>query len=127
VPNYDAVSVDAACQTIAAAGLPPLVMIDASHGNSSKRYENQPKVIEAIAEQLEVGDTRIGGVMIESHLVAGRQDLVRGRPLVYGQSITDACVDWETSVRMLERLSKAVERRRAILKPVPLAVRAAQP
>jgi 3-deoxy-7-phosphoheptulonate synthase len=127
VPNYDAVSLDAACQTLSAAGLRPCVMIDASHGNSSKRYENQPKVIDAIAEQLELGDTRIGGVMIESHLVAGRQDLVSGRPLVYGQSITDACVDWETSVRMLERLSKAVERRRQIMRPAPLAVRASQP
>lgn len=112
-PNFDAASVDAACQTIAAAGLQPSVMIDASHGNSSKQYENQSKVIDTIAQQLEAGETRIGGVMIESHLVAGRQDLVRGRPLVYGQSITDACVDWGTSVHMLERLAHAVERRRS--------------
>src|SRR5262249_24986092 len=112
-PNYDAASVNAACETIAAAGLNACVMIDASHGNSGKRYENQPKVLDAIAQQLKAGETRIGGVMIESHLVAGRQDLVGGRPLVYGQSITDACIDWDTSVLMLERLSEAVERRRA--------------
>jgi 3-deoxy-7-phosphoheptulonate synthase len=112
-PNYDAASVDAACQAIRAAGLNASVMIDASHGNSGKKYENQPKVIEGIAGQLEAGETRILGVMIESHLVAGRQDLVPGKPLVYGQSITDACADWETSVQMLDRLAVAVERRRA--------------
>jgi 3-deoxy-7-phosphoheptulonate synthase len=87
-------------------------MIDASHGNSSKRPENQPMVIESIAQQLEEGDRRIGGVMLESHLVAGRQDLVPGKPLVYGQSITDGCIDWATSVKLLERLAAAVERRR---------------
>ena len=75
------------------------MMIDASHGNSSKRYENQPGVVDAIAQQIEAGDSRIGGLMVESHLVAGRQDLVPGKPLVYGQSITDACIDWDTSVR----------------------------
>ena len=112
-PNFDAASVDAACQTIRAAGLNACVMIDASHGNSSKNYENQPKVIDAIAQQLEAGEARIGGVMIESHLVAGRQDLVPGQPLVYGQSVTDACVDWDTSVQMLDRLAAAVEERRA--------------
>jgi len=113
-PNYDAASVDAACKAIAGAGVNPWVMIDASHGNSSKKYENQPKVVDSIAEQLATGDLRIGGVMIESHLVAGRQDLVPGKPLVYGQSITDACVDWDASVKMLERLAEAVEQRRAL-------------
>src|SRR6266545_175452 len=113
VPNYDAASVDAACHIITAAGLVACVMIDASHGNSCKNHENQPKVTDAIAEQVAAGDSRIRGVMIESHLIAGRQDLVPGRPLVYGQSITDACVDWETSVQMLEKLAAAVERRRS--------------
>ncbi len=113
-PNYDAASVDAAWKTITAAGLTTCVMIDASHGNSSKRPENQPAVVESIASQLEVGDARIGGVMVESHLVAGRQDLTPGKPLVYGQSITDGCIDWETSVRVLERLALAVERRRSL-------------
>ena len=113
-PNYDAASVDAAWKTITAAGLTTCVMIDASHGNSSKRPENQPAVVESIASQLEVGDARIGGVMVESHLVAGRQDLTPGKPLVYGQSITDGCIDWETSVRVLEWLALAVERRRSL-------------
>ena len=111
-PNYDAASVTAAWKTLTAAGLSTCLMIDASHGNSSKRPENQPAVIEEIAGQLEAGDSRIGGVMIESHLVAGRQDLMPGRPLVYGQSITDGCIDWEASVPLLERLAKAVDARR---------------
>jgi 3-deoxy-7-phosphoheptulonate synthase len=88
-------------------------MIDASHGNSSKRFENQPGVVDSIAQQIEAGDRRIGGLMVESHLVAGRQDLVPGKALVYGQSITDACIDWDTSIRVLDRLALAVERRRA--------------
>ncbi len=112
-PNYDAASVDAACQIIRDADLPASVMIDASHGNSSKKHENHSKVVEAIAAQLAAGDTRIVGVMIESHLVAGRQDLVPGQSLIYGQSITDACVDWESSVQMLDRLAAAVTARRA--------------
>jgi 3-deoxy-7-phosphoheptulonate synthase len=116
VPNYDSASVTAAWQTITAAGLSTCLMIDASHGNSAKRPENQPAVIEQIAQQMEAGDSRIGGVMIESHLVAGRQDLVPGRALAYGQSITDGCIDWETSVPLLERLASAVEGRRKALR-----------
>jgi 3-deoxy-7-phosphoheptulonate synthase len=112
-PNYDAPSVDAACKAMAAAGLSTCVMIDASHGNSSKRPENQPLVADAIARQIEAGDRRIGGVMIESHLLAGRQDLVPGKPLAYGQSITDGCIDWETSTGVLERLAAAVATRSA--------------
>ncbi len=111
-PNYDAGSVDATWQVMSQAGVTTRIMIDASHGNSSKRPENQPKVIESIAQQIEAGERRIGGVMLESHLVAGRQDLVPGRPLVYGQSITDGCIDWDTSVTLLDRLATAVERRR---------------
>ena len=113
-PNFDAPSVDAACKAIAAAGLTTCVMIDASHGNSSKRPENQPAVADVIARQLEAGDRRIGGVMVESHLIAGRQDLIAGKALVYGQSITDGCIDWDTSVGVLERLAKAVEKRRSV-------------
>jgi 3-deoxy-7-phosphoheptulonate synthase len=112
IPNYDAASVDAASSLMAAAGVTTRIMIDASHGNSLKRPENQVPVIEAICQQLEAGDSRIGGVMLESHLVGGRQDLVPGKPLVYGQSITDGCIDWETSVSLLERLATAVDRRR---------------
>ena len=112
VPNYDAPSVDLAWKTITASGLSTRIMIDASHGNSSKRPENQPGVVESIARQIEAGDSRIGGIMVESHLVAGRQELVAGKSLVYGQSITDGCIDWATSVQLLERLAQAVERRR---------------
>ena len=112
-PNYDAASVDAAAAELARAGLPPLVMIDASHANSAKKPENQPLVIDAIARQLEAGDRRIMGVMVESNLVAGRQDLVPGKPLVYGQSITDGCIDWDSSVAVLDRLAEAVTARRA--------------
>jgi 3-deoxy-7-phosphoheptulonate synthase len=111
-PNYDAASVEAAWKTIAATGQSTCLMIDASHGNSSKKYENQPLVVDAIAQQLEAGDRRIGGVMVESHLVAGRQDQVPGKPLRYGQSITDACIDWETSIGVLDRLAAAVKQRR---------------
>jgi 3-deoxy-7-phosphoheptulonate synthase len=113
VPNYDAASVDAAWNTLIAASLSTCLMIDASHGNSGKRPENQPRVIEAIGQRIEEGDRRIGGVMLESHLVAGRQDLIPAIPLVYGQSITDGCIGWDTTVQCLERLAAAVERRRA--------------
>ena len=89
-------------------------MIDASHANSNKDYQNQPLVIEDIAGQMEAGDDRIVGVMVESNLVGGRQDLVAGQPLTYGQSITDGCVDWDTSVRILERLAQAVVNRRQV-------------
>lgn len=112
-PNHDAASVDAACREAAAAGVVTRLMIDASHGNSGKRPERQPAVVDDIAAQIEAGDARIGGVMVESHLVAGRQDLVPGRPLLYGQSITDGCIDWSTSVKVLERLAEAVARQRA--------------
>ena len=112
VPNYDTASIDAASKVMETGGVRTALMIDASHGNSSKKYENQPLVVDAIAQQLEAGDRRIGGVMVESHLVAGRQDQVPGKPLRYGQSITDACIDWPASVAVLERLAKAIERRR---------------
>ena len=98
----------------AKAGLSPVVMIDASHANSLKKPENQPLVIEDVSRQMEAGDGRIIGVMVESNLVAGRQDLVPGKPLVYGQSITDGCIDWDTSVVVLERLAAAVEARRRV-------------
>ncbi|WP_347260502.1 3-deoxy-7-phosphoheptulonate synthase [Rudaea sp.] len=112
-PNYDAASVEAACGAIAKAGLDSRVMIDASHANSAKNPENQPKVIDDIAGQIEAGETRILGAMIESHLVAGRQDLIAGQPLKYGQSITDGCIAWDTTVRTLDRLAQAVRTRRA--------------
>jgi 3-deoxy-7-phosphoheptulonate synthase len=111
-PNYDAASVDAACKDIAANGLASRLMIDASHANSSKKPENQVPVCADIGRQIAGGDTRIVGVMVESHLVAGRQDLVQGKELTYGQSITDGCIDWESSVKVLEGLAEAVKQRR---------------
>lgn len=114
--NYDAASVEEAAKASEKAGITPRIMIDASHANSSKKPENQPLVVEDIARQLEAGDSRIMGVMVESNLVAGRQDLVEGQPLVYGQSITDGCIDWDTTVDVLERLAATVEARRAAVR-----------
>ena len=112
-PNYDAASVAAASAVLQAQGRRAALMIDASHANSGKNPDRQPVVIDAIAAQLEDGETRIVGTMIESHLVAGQQALVAGVPLVYGQSITDGCIDWATTVRVLDRLANAVRTRRA--------------
>ncbi len=87
-------------------------MIDTSHANSGKKPENQPLVVADIAQQIAGGEQRIIGVMIESNLVAGRQDVVPGKPLTYGQSITDGCIDWDTTVSALNLLADAVEARR---------------
>lgn len=111
-PNYDAQSVEQASEDLQKAGLKPRIMIDASHANSSKDYRNQPLVLQDVASQMESGDQRIFGVMIESNLVAGRQDLTPGQPLTYGQSITDGCIDWDSSVQVLEKLASAVKARR---------------
>ncbi len=111
-PNYGADDVAAACKMLEQAGLPARLMIDASHANSSKRPENQPAVVGEIGSQLARGERRIVGVMVESNIVAGRQDLVPGKPLVYGQSVTDGCIDWQSSVGVLERLAEAVLARR---------------
>ncbi|HEY5757796.1 MAG TPA: 3-deoxy-7-phosphoheptulonate synthase [Steroidobacter sp.] len=112
-PNYDAASIDALSKQLEAAKLPARVMIDVSHGNSSKKPENQPLVIADIARRIEAGERRISGVMVESHLKAGRQDLVAGKTPEYGQSITDGCIDWQSSVNVLETLASAVRARRA--------------
>jgi len=111
-PNYDAASVEAACQELSRNGLAQRLMVDASHANSQKKHENQILVVDNVAEQLERGEMRVIGLMLESHLVAGRQDLVPGKALVYGQSITDACIGWDDSVRVLDRLASAVRNRR---------------
>lgn len=111
-PNYDAASVQSCCEDIAKAGLATRVMIDASHANSQKKHENQIPVCEDIAAQVAGGDERIIGVMVESHLVGGRQDHVPGKPLTYGQSVTDACIDWDSSVKVLETLAQAAQQRR---------------
>ena len=116
-PNYDAASIAAAVTALNAAGLPPRLMVDASHANSGKRHENQPGVVSDLALQLAAGSSQIMGVMIESHLVAGRQEIIDGRAPTYGQSVTDACVDWETSVGMLEELAGAVRAHRRLAGP----------
>jgi 3-deoxy-7-phosphoheptulonate synthase len=111
-PNHDAASVEAASALLLRAGLAPRLMIDVSHANSSKKPENQPAVAADVAGQVAAGDGRIVGVMIESNLVAGRQDVVPGKPLVYGQSITDGCIDWATTEAVLGNLADAVRQRR---------------
>ena len=111
-PNYDAANVNISCEQIAKGGLPQRIMIDASHANSEKNPERQLPVCENIAEQLAAGDERIFGVMVESNLVGGRQDLVEGQTLTYGQSITDGCINWETSQKVLQILSDGVAARR---------------
>jgi 3-deoxy-7-phosphoheptulonate synthase len=113
-PNYDHASVDAAAIELARAGVVPRIMIDTSHANSSKKPENQPLVVADIAQQIAAGEQRIIGAMIESNLVAGRQDVVPGKPLTYGQSITDGCIDWDTTVSALNLLADAVEARRNV-------------
>jgi 3-deoxy-7-phosphoheptulonate synthase len=113
-PNYDAESVDAACSAISKSGLAARLMIDASHANSSKKHENQIPVCADIGRQIAGGDERIVGVMIESHLVAGRQDLQENCPLTYGQSITDACISWDESIGVLEGLADSVKQRRVV-------------
>ncbi|HRP98425.1 MAG TPA: 3-deoxy-7-phosphoheptulonate synthase, partial [Rhodocyclaceae bacterium] len=110
--NYDAESVDAACRDLAAGGVPAKVMIDCSHANSRKQHRLQIDVARDVAAQLAAGEERIIGVMVESHLVEGRQDLVPGRELEYGKSITDACIGWEDSVRVLDVLAEGVRNRR---------------
>ncbi len=111
-PNYDAASIEAACKELAAAGLAQRLMVDFSHANSSKRFQKQLDVGADIARQLGAGEERIVGVMVESHLNAGRQDLVPGKPLDYGVSITDACIGWADTVTLLDALADAVRRRR---------------
>ena len=112
-PNYESGHVRAAAAMLEAAGHAPRLMIDFSHANSAKRPERQRDVCRDVAGQIASGEDAVMGVMIESHLVAGRQDVVEGRPLTYGQSITDACIGWEDTVGMLEGLAEAVTARRA--------------
>lgn len=113
-PNYDAVSVDEACKVLAVAGLQERLMIDVSHANSGKDYKLQIEVAAAVGKQIGRGERRIVGVMVESHLQEGRQDLIVGKPLVYGQSITDACLGWKDSEMVLNALAEEVRRRRIV-------------
>jgi 3-deoxy-7-phosphoheptulonate synthase len=112
-PNYEHTHIDAAAHELKGVGLPEKIMIDFSHANSRKKYELQMEVGVDVGHQIAVGDKRIFGVMIESHLVGGRQDLVPGRELHYGQSITDACLGWADTEKLLEQLAEDVRRRRA--------------
>ena len=114
-PNYDAASVEATCRELAGAGLAARLMIDCSHANSQKRHEQQIDVARDVAAQVAGGDARICGVMLESHINAGRQDLVPGEPLQYGVSITDACIGWDTTVDVLRELAAAARTRRVRL------------
>ena len=111
-PNYDAANVHATATSLAESGIPARIMIDCSHGNSGKEPAKQVGVGKDVAGQIAAGDARIFGVMVESHLKAGRQDLVPGKALVYGQSITDACVGWEDSRNLIDALADAVRQRR---------------
>jgi 3-deoxy-7-phosphoheptulonate synthase len=111
-PNYDAAAVASALASLRAAGLPERVVIDASHDNSGKDHTRQPDVVVDIADQVAGGNHEIVGVMLESFIASGRQSFVAGEPLIYGQSITDECMGWDTSVDMLERIAEAVRTRR---------------
>jgi 3-deoxy-7-phosphoheptulonate synthase len=106
-PNYDADQIAKICARLAAKGLPEIVMVDCSHGNSSKDHRKQGDVAAAICAQVAAGSRRIFGAMLESHLVEGRQDYVAGRPSVYGQSITDACISIEQTEPLLEGFARA--------------------
>jgi len=112
-PNYDAESVRKACDELKAAGLPERLMIDFSHANSSKKFERQIVVGHDLAGQVAQGNHAITGVMIESHLKEGRQDVIPGRDLVFGQSVTDACLGWDDTHALLEELAAAVRQRRS--------------
>lgn len=114
-PNFDATSVSEACQYLQAARLHPSVMVDCSHGNSQKQYQRQAEVVDSVAAQISAGSAQIFGLMIESHLVEGAQNLSIGQTdlaqLTYGQSVTDACVGWDETLRLLDTLAGAVHRR----------------
>jgi 3-deoxy-7-phosphoheptulonate synthase len=111
-PNCGPADVAAAVELLRAAGLPERLVIDASHGNSDKDPDRQVTAAAQIADQVAGGNRAIVGTMLESFILAGRQDLDSGRPLVYGQSVTDACLDWERTAMILDRLAGAVEERR---------------
>lgn len=113
-PNYGAADVQAACEILEKNGLRPQVMIDFSHANSSKQHQRQMDVGADVAAQIAAGDHRITGVMIESHLNEGRQDIVDGQPLQHGVSLTDACISMEQTIPLLQQLAAAVRARRAL-------------
>ena len=113
-PNYDAASIEAASTEIAKSGLAARLMVDFSHGNSRKQFKLQMEVCDSVAAQMASGEDRIVGVMVESHLVEGRQDIVPDKALTYGQSVTDACINWDDSLTVLDTLAAAVRARRVV-------------
>ena len=113
-PNYSEQDVAEVCDKLAKAGYRSHVMVDFSHANSCKQFKKQLDVSREVARQIAAGSNKIFGVMIESHLVEGRQDLVEGKPLTYGQSITDSCIGWEDSEKVLQELSDAVAAKRKL-------------
>lgn len=113
-PNYDSNSINEASAALAAANLAQRIMVDFSHANSKKQFSRQMDVGRSIIEQINSGEQRIFGVMIESHLVEGRQDVVPGQDLTYGQSITDACLGWEDTEVLVRELATAAQKRSAI-------------
>ncbi|MBI5862357.1 MAG: 3-deoxy-7-phosphoheptulonate synthase AroG [Rhodocyclales bacterium] len=115
VPNYDAASVEAACAELGKSALAARLMVDFSHANSNKQFKRQVDVARDVGAQIAAGDARIIGVMVESNLKEGRQDLTPGKPLEYGVSVTDACIGWEDTVTVLDVLAGAVRERRAHL------------
>jgi len=114
-PNYDKKSINNVAVQLKKNGLNPVVMVDCSHANSNKDYRRQADVCRDVAEQISSGEKRIIGVMMESNLVEGRQDVVKGQKLTYGQSITDACIAWETTEVLLQELAEAVKQRREVV------------
>lgn len=114
-PNYDRVSVDKVTQRLEAAGLNPRLMVDCSHANSQKKFAKQIEVCRDLIHQIKTGQDNIIGMMIESHLVEGRQDYREGVELVYGQSITDACIGWEDSEMLLRELAGVVRAKRELV------------
>ncbi|WP_394131227.1 3-deoxy-7-phosphoheptulonate synthase AroG [Shewanella maritima] len=113
-PNYSAEDVSEITEQLSKAELPNNIMIDFSHANSNKDYRKQMQVAEDVAAQISSGNTAIFGVMVESHLVEGRQDLVHGKELCYGQSITDACIGWQETEKLLATLNGAVAKRKSL-------------
>jgi 3-deoxy-7-phosphoheptulonate synthase len=112
-PNYDLETIKSTAGALEKAGLRRGLMVDCSHGNSNKDFRRQPLVARALAEQIASGERDVIGVMLESNLVEGNQNIVPGKPLTYGQSVTDACISWETTVPVLEELAQAIRTRRA--------------
>ncbi len=110
-PNYDTRNVNTVLGELQARGIDTNIIVDCSHANSEKKYARQNLVVKDIADQIESGQMGLGGVMLESHLVEGRQDVVPGNPLVYGQSITDACLGWDDTEAALSVLASAIDKR----------------